>query len=247
MKKFTAGFSLLELLVASALTTLVISGLLTIYLSVKLNSNRQQVLMELQDAARFLQTFLSWRIRQAGFTGCVNGKEPVNQDQAIVGYDSGHLPPALQNQVVSGTDALIINSCVSESQISQNSKLVAMAYFIGDTHRTNRQGHSILGLFQKPLDGSDREELADGVEQMQIQYGVDVGSGNSLAYYTAPQVSDWSKVRGVEINLLLNSVDEVLKKPQSYYFHGQTTTASDLLLRKSLNLYIALRERIAHD
>ena len=98
---------------------------------------------------------------------------------------------ALQNQAIPGTDIVVIHSCVSNSQISQNAELMSMAYYIGDTHRTNRQGQPVFGLFQKSLEGGERMELAAGVEQMQILYGLAINPQAVLVYYPAGQVEDW--------------------------------------------------------
>lgn len=243
-----SGFSLLELLVASALSTLICAGLITVYLSVKTINNQQQVLTDLQDTERFLQNFLNQRIRMAGFVGCTNSAHPVEQNQAVIGYSStGPLPVALQNQAIPGTDIVVIHSCVSSSQISQNTELVSMAYYIGDTHRTNRQGQPVFGLFQKSLEKGERMELAAGVEQMQILYGLAINPQGVLVYYPAGQVEDWQTVRGVQIDLLLDSIDDALTKSQTYYFHGQMLTADDLLLHKPVSTYIALRERLLHE
>ncbi len=244
-ERLHAGFSLLELLIASAFCTLICAGLITVYLSVKTSNNQQQVLTDLQDTERFVQNFLNQRIRMAGFTGCINSADPVDQNQAVIGYSgNGPLPAALQNQVIPGTDIVVIRSCLSNSQISQNTELVSMAYYIGDTHRTNLQGQPVFGLFQKPLENGERMELAAGVDQMQILYGLNANPQGLLAYYPAAQVENWQTVRGVQIDLLLNSIDAVLTKPQTYYFHGQMLTADDLLFHKPVSTYIALRERL---
>jgi len=234
--------SLLELLVASALGLLITMGVMTGYLGIKSNNNFQQVLSDLQDSGRFAQTILNQRIRVAGFVGCVDGLNPVDQNQAIIGYSSDHLPAFLQGQVAAGTDAVVVKSCISHSNISKDAALKTMAYYIGDTHRKNQQGQTILALFQKPADG-EREELIAGVEQMQLLYGVLVDStANSVTYYPAAQIVDWETVRSVQIDLLLNSIDAVLTKPQPYYFHGQVIAPSDLLLHKPWSTYVTLRD-----
>lgn len=248
MKKMSdAGFSLLEFLIASALGTLIIAGLMRTYLSIKTNYNRQQSFMDLQDSGRFSEVILNQRIRLAGFVGCVNAEFPVDQNQAIVGYDSEHLPSQLQNQVIKGTDAIVIHSCTSNSKISEGAALVSMAYYIGDTDRTNLQGQPIFSLFQKPLDG-DREELIAGVEQMKIVYGVmDSRAPGTIVYYPAASVVNWEAVRSVQIDYLLNSVDAILTKPQAYYFQGQMILPDDLLLHKTWSVYVTLRERVGDE
>lgn len=236
------GFTLLELLVASALSIVLMGGLITIYLSIKTNNNLQQALTNLQESGRFALYILNQRIRVAGLVNCKNKSDPVDQDQAIIGYDSSNLPYELQDQVESGTDAVVINSCSDNSSISLNTQLTQMAYFIGDTYRKNSQGQRILALFQKPLNG-DRIELVQGVEQMQNLYGVVVSGVTGLAYYPAKLIDDWKKVRIVQINLLMNSVEPILTKPQSYNFNMQEIRPSDLLIHQPWSTDINLRER----
>ena len=239
-----SGFTLLEIVISIALSSIIIAGIITLYLAIKNDNNRQQAIIDLEDSARFAQLVLNQRIRTAGYVGCSNPDNPVDQQQAITGYDSEHLPSELQNQVIAGTDAVVIHSCVSRSDISNNAALVSMAYFIGDTHRTNHQGQHILALFQKPMD-SDRVELAEGIEQMKILYGVPQTSNSELtSYLSAAQVTNWLTVRSVQIDYLLNSVEPMLTKPQEYYFNGQTQIATDLLIHQPWQIYVTLRERI---
>lgn len=242
MSRFrSAAFSLLELLIASALGASVVMGLMAVYLSIKTNYNRQQVISNLQDAGRFAQTILNQRIRTAGLVVCANTTNPIDSAQAIVGYNSVNVPGFLQGQVIPGTDAVVIKNCVAHSQIAQNAELVSMAYYIGDTNRKNSQGQPVLALFQKPSDGN-REELVAGAEQMQIMYGLAADAGGDLIYYPAAQVGDWQAVKSVQIDLLLNSVDAVLAHPQAYYFHGQLIFPPDLLLHQAWSTTIDLRE-----
>lgn len=242
MKNNRAGFSLLEWLLASALSSLIITGLMLAYLGIKANNTQQQTVIDLQDTARFAVTYLHQRIRLAGFVGCADANNPVDQTQAIQGYDENTvLPSVLQPQVMSGTDAVVIKSCRSNTQLSGNEELKTIAYYIGNTGRMNTQGQPILALFQKPLDG-DRDELAAGVEQMQILYAVP-NQENKLNYFSASAIADWQQVRGLQIDVLFNSIDPVLRQPQAYYFNGQLIHPADLLLHQSWSTYIYLRER----
>ncbi|MBS0350284.1 MAG: PilW family protein [Proteobacteria bacterium] len=228
------GFNLLEWLVASFISAMVIAGLTSVYLGIKNTYVRHQVVIDLQESARFALSFLNLRIRVAGYVGCQYPQNPIASD-AVTGYDSNSaLPPALQDQVIKGTDALVITSCVSNSQLSENTQLISMAYFIGDTNRKNSLGMPILALFQKPLDG-DRVELVPGVEQMHILYGVKNETEGVLDYFSASQVTDWQKVIGMQIDLTINSIEPVFTKNNG---------VQDLLLHKNWSTYITLRERL---
>ncbi len=241
MKFFnTAAFTLLEILLAIFLGILALSGSIMAYLSLKSNYMRQQLVSDLLDNTRFVGNLLNQRIATAGFIGCQSA-EMVDKQQGIMGYSGDHLPLEWQNQVVSKTDMFIIKSCVSHSHLSQDAKVIKMAYFIGDTHRVNSLGTPILALFEKP-DGEDRLELASGVEQMQILYGISDIAKQNLVYYPAIAVHDWSAVRGLQIDLVLNSIEPALKHPHSYNFQGQTITPNDSLIHNPWSIYVHLRE-----
>jgi type IV pilus assembly protein PilW len=241
MNSHIHGFTLLEISLVIFLGILAITGFISAYLAIKINHNRQQLMGAMMDSQQFVENLLNQRIRTAGFVGC-QSQQALDQEQAIIGYSSGHLPVEWKNQVVSGTDMFIMNSCVSQTHLSQESKIVKMAYFIGDTYRVNGQGFPILGLFEK-AEGSDRLELAPGVEQMQILYSVRNNSDPELHYLSAMEVSNWQTVRDLQINLLINSIEPMLSHPKDYYFNGQTINSSDLLDHQAFNLYVHLRER----
>ena len=89
-------------------------------------------------------------------------------------------------------------------------------------------------LFRRSL-GSDglpeaAEELVKGVESMQLLYGVAQGNGvvgGVHAYLPADQVSDFSNVVSVRLNLLMRSVDYAQTDPsQKYEFNGVVYSAT---------------------
>lgn len=110
--------------------------------------------------------------------------------------------------------------------------------------RNNSAG--IPSLYRK--DGSDAaEELVQGVEGMQILYGVDTdgdGSGNQLV--RANDVIDWAVVVSVHISLVFRSEQDFLTTaPQSYVINGVTVTPTDQRLRRVFTSTIGLRNRLS--
>ena len=89
------------------------------------------------------------------------------------------------------------------------------------------------------------EELVEGVEDMQIDYGVDTdGDRAADVYQTADLVVDWENVVSVRINLLMQSTeDNIASQPQTYTFNGAVTTSADRRLRKTYSTVVALRNR----
>ncbi|SCX25116.1 type IV pilus assembly protein PilW [Nitrosomonas eutropha] len=108
--------------------------------------------------------------------------------------------------------------------------------------RTNPGG--IPALYWKR--GSEKaEELVEGIENMQIQYGEDTDGDRAVdTYRTADLVADWENVVSVRIDLLVQSVeDNVTSQSQTYTFNGETVTPTDRRLRQVFSTVISLRNR----
>ncbi len=102
------------------------------------------------------------------------------------------------------------------------------------------------------------EELIDGVQDMQLAYAVDNGTDRAIdAYVTAPNVTDWSKVLGIRVSLLMvSSQDEqgITSSPQQYAIDingdgdtsdaGETVTPTDRMFRKVFTTTIAIKNRL---
>lgn len=76
-------------------------------------------------------------------------------------------------------------------------------------------------LWRNVSDGGMAEELVEGVENMQIQYGVPGAGG--IVYQDADAVVDWTAVRTVRIALLVRSMSEygTDRGPASYDLLGE--------------------------
>ena len=147
-----------------------------------------------------------------------------------------------------------------------DSKIMRM---IGRIYYLENNGNNQPALFREILTssgGSAAEELIEGVEDMQITYGVDTSSpatcsqtdGVVDAYVDADAViatapcatleDDWSKVLSVRITLLMRSVENsVVNQPQAVLFNGATVNSgagADRRLRKVFTTTIAVRNRL---
>ena len=92
-------------------------------------------------------------------------------------------------------------------------------------------------------------ELTDGVQDMQILYGEDTGGGGGNqyadAYLDASAVTDWTNIRSVRINVLLQSDDNITTEPRAFTFNGaNANTGNDQRLRMAFSTTIALRNRL---
>jgi type IV pilus assembly protein PilW len=89
------------------------------------------------------------------------------------------------------------------------------------------------------------QEIAEGVENMQIEYGEDTDSdGVPNRYVTANNVSAWPNVITVRVSLLMATLENNLSSgAQTYTYNGTTTTATDRRVRRTFTSVFALRNR----
>lgn len=125
LSRFNSGFSMVELLVAMALSVVLLVGVLNIFVDSKQTYRTQDANSRLQESGRAASTLLQRDIRPAGFQGCrsMSSIEPsvianapvptIDADSVITGHEaaSGSWTPALPGAlgtVVAGTDVVTI-------------------------------------------------------------------------------------------------------------------------------------------
>ena len=133
--------------------------------------------------------------------------------------------------------------------------LSAATYYIG------RNTDNEPSLYRATLSASGGnpvtvpEELIEGVQDMQIVYGMDTNAPSCketskvVEYHTADDIDagEWCKVIAIRISLLMVSRQDeqgITTEPQTYTFNGGTNTPDDRLLRKTFTTTIAVKNRL---
>jgi type IV pilus assembly protein PilW len=129
-------------------------------------------------------------------------------------------------------------------------KLISHAYYVGPSEVSD----AVPALFRERLGvvtaqaATWSEELIQGVENLQVQYGIDLGSANSLdvtdIYIKASDGRmDWQKINSVQISLRLRSLQPVYQHDIAYdEFMGITgTDGSDRFLHETFSTTINVR------
>ena len=146
---------------------------------------------------------------------------------------------------VSNPVQTVINVAAPKSQQFENDatviELQTVTYSIG----LAASGNGETALFRQEFNGVV-EELVEGVEEMQILYGIDSDNDQfPNQYVTANNVPNFNAVVSIRIMLLIHSIDDfVTEAPQTYTFNGVQTTPADRRLRQVFTTTIALRNRI---
>lgn len=119
-------------------------------------------------------------------------------------------------------------------------KLATVTYYIAPS---SMQAGS-RSLWRK-VGGNAAEELAEGVENMQVLYGEDTDNDGSVNHYvTANNVTDMNHVSSLKLSFLMATLDDnITRAPQPYTFNGATVTPTDRKLRRVFSNVVNLRNR----
>jgi type IV pilus assembly protein PilW len=96
-------------------------------------------------------------------------------------------------------------------------------YYIRDSN-TVRNGIRNPSLWRK-VGGGAEQELIEGIESMQIRYGVDTDGDRLVnSYVAADAVADWTRVIAVSISLLIRSIEPTATTPDKLTYPMQDTS-----------------------
>jgi len=161
--KPSAGFTLIELMVAMLLGLIVIGGVVSVFLANQRSYRTNQALSDVQDGSRIAFEMMARDIRDAGLTGCNNNGRVANVvnpsgaawwndwGNAVRGYGSGTTAdPALTvgtaagNQV-SGTDSLqLIGATDTGLSVAATPSSTAANFKLNDTTSDLQTGDVII-------------------------------------------------------------------------------------------------------
>lgn len=122
-------------------------------------------------------------------------------------------------------------------------KMQSKTYFI----RNGANGRPALWQFDnyRAAGGDNPAEIAEGVENMQIQYGIDANADGVVeSYSSGGGVANWNQVAAVRISLLVaGNDDKVASAKQTYTYDGASVTAADQRLRQVFTTTISVRNK----
>ena len=234
------GFTLIELMIALVLGLLVMGMVITVYLSNMQASRFQNGLLRVQENGRFAIDVLTRTMRMAGY-----------DDPASAASVTGH---AIEGAATAGAAAL------TQTGIKTNTDIIAVTYEGGTDIRDCQGNNFVQGIIRTSqyairddgnlvcltdAAGSTAMELAEGIEDMQILYGIDSndnGVANRYVDVANIGVGNLDNIISLEITLLVNSVSNVLASTDNVclgcvVFAGST----DQLLRAEFQTIVDIR------
>lgn len=94
-------------------------------------------------------------------------------------------------------------------------------------------------------DDAEDEELIEGVQDMQILYGIGDKDSQVGSYVSAEKVTDWNSVASVRIYLLVVGADtNVVPENQTIDFNGTSVSIPDRRLAQIFSATIGIRNRL---
>lgn len=250
------GMTLIEIMIALLIGAFLLGGVMQIFVSSQQTNRMQESLSRLQENGRFALEFISKDIRRAGYWGCLL---PSSPDVDIAGTNDN---TANGDNIDDGTDTLTLIGAFVLVPTGTCGVSVAPALA---SDPSSRIFYKINGSTLQQDTNGQNNGLIEGIEDMQILYGVDTdddddGNTNTSApdgpanYYVSANnipdldangAPDWFRVISIRISLLAATLDDNLAaQPLSYTYNGVTTTPADRRIRRVFNTTVAVRNRL---
>ncbi|MEI6069003.1 MAG: PilW family protein [Methylococcaceae bacterium] len=245
------GLSLIEIMIALLIGAFLLGGVLQIFIGSKQTYRMQENLSRLQENGRFALDFLANDIRMAGYWGCLSTSS-TNTDISGTNDNSDH-----GDTIDDGTDTITVKGAFALTPTGTCGTAVDTADSCGTGVNCYTDTSSTIyykinnGVLQQDTHGL-HNGLVEGIENMQILYGVDTDSDKTANYYApADPALNWPNVVSIRISLLAVTLDDNLTtQPIPYTFNGITTTTTstpavtDRKIRRVFTTTIALRNRL---
>ena len=263
--KLINGFSLIELMIAMVIGLMLTLGTATMYISShKSNADRGEY-AKIEDNGRVALEILTNIIEHAGYTSTnVNPLENKFIRANVTGANCGGVNNVASTTIFNGlttadddagdsigviylgdadlnTDCaggVLPAACQAGGVGSINASRIYNHFSIG----SNPDGLPVLNCAGSRM--SSLVEIAEGVENLQILYGVDNDSDNQVDRYVASDVvSDWSQVITVQLAILVRSAKPVFKQAEkrSYMLLHNENVKEDRFQRAVFSTTIRLR------
>ena len=236
------GMTLIELLIALSIASILMFGVGTVYVSSKRGYNIQDNLARQQENSRFSLEVLMRDLRMAGYPKTFV-KDPI-MTAATQTSDGGGGNDTITVQYESGNDCLgqqtPANSCIDDT----TKQCAINKYYIS----TDASGFNHLYCLGNG--GANPDIIAEDITNLQIQYGVDTDtSGTANAYFTWNNISASNRANIVSVRFALlsqtpNDVKKVATHNVSYTLLDQTYTPDDKRFHHVYSNTVLLRNRM---
>ena len=224
-KPYQTGMTLIEIMIAMLIGAFLLGGVIQIFIGSKQTNRMQEGLSRLQENGRFALDFLAKDIRMAGYRECLTFTVPTP---------------------ITGTNDTGLNS--SDTITIQLSTGACGANVVSTIAYSVQNGAGGQPALFKRNDAAAAQELVEGIENMQILYGVDTNNPHDGANYYVPAdpALDWPNVVSIRISLLVRTIDDNLTAQTLLYNFNDVNNINpgDRRIRRVFTSTIAVRNRL---
>jgi len=246
------GVTLVELMVSMLVGLVLLGGVAAVYLGSKQTYGARGGMSSLQENGRIALMRLQTGVLGAGYPKN-SGIEPIVSDASRQVEGASGITPSSDN--ASG-DTLTVSfqpfgksyaqDCLGQDDTTNTKGQIVNNYFVKkDAQGKNGQ------LMCRGSGNSVAQPIAEGVDNMQVLYGVDTDSDGFANQYLNASSADWNNVVSIQVALLINSIDNVKDiapgagNEDTFNLLGQSHTApNDRLTRRVFTTTIPLRNRM---
>jgi type IV pilus assembly protein PilW len=203
----------------------------------------QENLSRLQENGRLALDFISRDVRMTSYWGCL-----ARPSGDVLGETVGGISKITLKAAFITTSTGSCGETVDKTAAYYTDPTSTIIYSIN-----NAANAAVL----RKNTNNQNNDLIEGIENMQILYGVDTDSDGTPNYYESADnvnATNMDKVVSIRISLLAVTLDNNLTtEPQPYTYNGVTTTppdittaplVKDLKIRRVFTSTIALRNRL---
>lgn len=227
--RLQTGLSIVELLVALALGMLLLTGVMQVFLSTRQTIGTTEAMARVQENGRFALEFISQSARVAGY------QEPylITAKPGIVGSTGNSSCGSLCSKDSTATTSERVTFILQPPQLKDDPTatanrrdcagngvaegvIIANSYYIApaDSNNPNPSLACVTFNTATPNDPSAPVRLVDGIETMQVLYGIGSSSDPTSVsrYVSAARVSSlnaWGRVTAIRIGLIANSLKPI--------------------------------------
>lgn len=225
------GFSLIELLIAVTLGLVVLLAVTNVFISSRQSFRTQEGLAQIQETGRLLNYLVYPYIRLAGYL-----PNPVTQTNPVLIYTGTATAVRGENNVTghavakTGTDTITVryrgqdnfagtaaDGSITNCTNTGGAAGVRALDLVESTFYVGPAASGISSLFCRTTVAggtADVEPLLEGVQDMQILYGVGgpsptTGDRVTQRYFSATDVPNWNNVTSVQMTITVDSNEVV--------------------------------------
>jgi type IV pilus assembly protein PilW len=247
---FQTGMTLIELMLALAISSILMLGVASVYVSSKRGYNIGDNLSRQQENSRFSLELLVHDLRMAGYPKTFI-QEPIVSATTTEGGGTANDTVTIQYVSPTFTDCLgqpltlAANACVDDpTQICAINK-----YYIDLAPPGNTK--NLYSLYCLGNGGATPDVVAENVTNLQLLYGIDTdtnqdGIANKYVTWSNVSATDRANIVSVRFALLSQTPNDVRKVSVSktYALLGQNITVNDMKIHRMYSNTVLLRNRL---